>query len=419
MHVDDGQLNALLDGELDADEARRVEDHVKVCADCARRLAEARAFLAESGELLSVLTPDAPGLVAPLARGPGASESTAPREQTSSPAIAKTAKEIAVSVDGRTALTPAIRPVHPDEVPKPRPRWKIPELERLAWAASLVLCLAVGYLAREVIQLRNQRRGAGAPDQIAAVPQANPPAAQVAVTSRQDVNRVTRSRGLADQSRPRDRLAVAPPAATKPSAAHENKASPYVTRNLPMQLAAATPAAPAPARAEPATSSLAGPPQSAGRYAGGAGAPATVESRSAASMGDAAGIASQPALLATFRRVTLEEAVRRLGGPIRQLEGLQPVKVEAGPGHMVPGADPNHDVIRVTYVDANNSPFVLDQQVIDSAGGSFAGLMAGDTLITTTASGSMRVRWLDRKFWLSLAGNATADSLRKLISRVR
>jgi len=98
-HVDDGQLNALLDGELSATEAREVETHVASCAECARRLAEARAFLTEAGELLASLDlpqaalPAAPvaaavlpeGLVAPIARGPAPAILRSPASRRTSP----------------------------------------------------------------------------------------------------------------------------------------------------------------------------------------------------------------------------------------------------------------------------------------------------------------------------------------------
>jgi len=142
-HVDDGQLNALLDGELSADETRVVEAHVAGCAECAARLEEARAFLSEAGELLSVLTPPA-------------RPAETVKADAVPPRIAKTSKEIAVSLDGRTEMTPAIRPVFKHEVPAtPRRGWKLPDLEKMAWAASLVLCLGVGYLANEVYHLKS------------------------------------------------------------------------------------------------------------------------------------------------------------------------------------------------------------------------------------------------------------------------
>ena len=62
---------------------------------------------------------------------------------------------------------------------------------------------------------------------------------------------------------------------------------------------------------------------------------------------------------------------------------------------------------------------MLDQQAGFADAASFNGLMTGDTLVTTSEAGTTQVRWLDRKFWLSLTGRAPADSLRALVERVR
>ena len=45
-HVDDGTLNALLDGELEAARAAEVRAHLASCAECSARFDEAKRFLA-------------------------------------------------------------------------------------------------------------------------------------------------------------------------------------------------------------------------------------------------------------------------------------------------------------------------------------------------------------------------------------
>ena len=40
QHLDDGTIHALLDGELTAEEAEALDQHVRYCAACADRLAE-------------------------------------------------------------------------------------------------------------------------------------------------------------------------------------------------------------------------------------------------------------------------------------------------------------------------------------------------------------------------------------------
>jgi len=71
-HVDEGTLNALLDGELGAAEVLEVQTHFATCAACAARLDEARQMLAETERLVAALEPPArnaalpPSAAAPL-----------------------------------------------------------------------------------------------------------------------------------------------------------------------------------------------------------------------------------------------------------------------------------------------------------------------------------------------------------------
>src|SRR5512137_1791677 len=130
-HVDDGRLNALLDGELDAAETEAVRAHIAGCADCAKRLEEAKQFLAGASDLLGVL--DLPATV---------NVPTAPARR-----VSKTAKEIAIDIDGATRQSPAIRPNLPEPAAaRPRARPRI-DFSTLGWAAMVVLAIGVGYLA--------------------------------------------------------------------------------------------------------------------------------------------------------------------------------------------------------------------------------------------------------------------------------
>ena len=116
-HVDDGRLHAFLDGALPggAEARKEVEDHLRVCADCRALLEAARADREGAGEILSFLRPmevEAPPLEELLARwreapGPGAG-----------------------SEDAR-------RPSGP----------RFP----LAWAATVVLAIGGGWIARGVL----------------------------------------------------------------------------------------------------------------------------------------------------------------------------------------------------------------------------------------------------------------------------
>lgn len=55
QHPDEGTIHAWLDGALSADEAARVEAHVKDCQQCEAAVAEARGFIAASSRILTAL----------------------------------------------------------------------------------------------------------------------------------------------------------------------------------------------------------------------------------------------------------------------------------------------------------------------------------------------------------------------------
>jgi hypothetical protein len=65
-HPDEGTIHSWLDGALSADEAARVEAHVKDCPECAVAVAEARGFIAASSRILTALD-NAPRGVIPAA----------------------------------------------------------------------------------------------------------------------------------------------------------------------------------------------------------------------------------------------------------------------------------------------------------------------------------------------------------------
>jgi anti-sigma factor RsiW len=66
QHLDEGTIHSWLDGALSADEAARVEAHVKECPQCASGVAEARGFIAASSRILTALD-HAPRGVVPIA----------------------------------------------------------------------------------------------------------------------------------------------------------------------------------------------------------------------------------------------------------------------------------------------------------------------------------------------------------------
>jgi hypothetical protein len=66
QHPDEGTIHSWLDGALSAEEAARVEAHVKDCPECAAAVAEARGFIAASSRILTALD-NAPRGIIPAA----------------------------------------------------------------------------------------------------------------------------------------------------------------------------------------------------------------------------------------------------------------------------------------------------------------------------------------------------------------
>jgi len=66
QHLDEGTIHSWLDGALSANEAARVEAHVKECPQCAAAVAEARGFTAAASRILTALD-NAPRGVIPVA----------------------------------------------------------------------------------------------------------------------------------------------------------------------------------------------------------------------------------------------------------------------------------------------------------------------------------------------------------------
>jgi Putative zinc-finger len=97
-HVDEGTLHAYLDGELAPVERERVDTHLKGCPACQARLAEERAIIERASRLLGMATP--------------------PER--------------------------AIPPLH--QLRRPPVVWRL--RRPLAWAATVVLAVGLGWLAR-------------------------------------------------------------------------------------------------------------------------------------------------------------------------------------------------------------------------------------------------------------------------------
>jgi hypothetical protein len=124
-HIDEGTLNALLDGELGAAEVLEVQTHFATCAACAARLDEARQMLAETERLVAALEP------------PAGNAARAPRVVASRPVI---------------PLDPVVLiPHNPTPTEVRRSRFKI-----MAWAASFLVIVGAGFLG---LEMRNGLQG--------------------------------------------------------------------------------------------------------------------------------------------------------------------------------------------------------------------------------------------------------------------
>lgn len=386
-HLDEGRLHALLDGELQGSERSEAEAHLAGCADCRAALEEARALFQETDRLIA-----------------------------------------AVDLPAAPAAAPQVAP--------PRSARRITSWQRMAWAATVVLAVGLGWFARSGVQTSSDgadetafgnaaaapatmAESAGAP---AAMEQrrapAEPPAeagptAQPAPAPTQ--RRLDESKALdkskekepeAPPSKPAEtgKLAqkVADSAAAlsleESSVSVDRAAAPKAERQDAFGNAASTPA-PAPTAAAPTP------------------APASRDSR-------VSGLVPAPARArrenpGAYRPVAMEEAVRILGGSIRLVDGLDPVRVlasEANPGQ-----------VRVVYDDPPGRELWLDQERRETeadrplaAGERSTALLPGDTVATTLGEGARSLRWMDQSgFRLGLTGFLPADSLRGLARRVQ
>ena len=440
-HVDDGKLNALLDGELEGTEAAEVQAHIAACPECGKRLEEAKRFLSQAADLLGAL--ELPAAPARDARR-----------------VSRTAQEAAIEVDGATAQSPAIGAVPPERLfrrsTQARPERHAFDHTSLAWAATIILAVGVGFLADEV---RHVREGAGPTEtRLAAPPSgaitgvagaaATPAAAKAApappagVAGRTEAAPTTATAKPSAGGRNGPPAAKAPPGEASVTAArsatglgHKRLEPPTPARTLALAAARPQPVRPAGNVTNAPGAAMAASPASPRDAAAGAALQAPAVAPAAAARGaeraqvqSAAEDAVPAPSAAGFRRATMEEAVTRLGGTIRLIDGMQSTRVEMGPGRLVPNADSAREVVRVVYGEPGGE-LILDQQRLRLGEGAAVApareaqaappLGPGDIVVTSSPDGLNGLRWMDRGVWMSLSGHVPADSLRRLADRVR
>lgn len=401
-HLDEGQLHALLDGELDQAERQAAEAHLESCSECRREFAEARALMAGADDLIAAVdVPPGtrPAAVAPKARSSGF-------------------------------------------------RWT-----NVAWAASVFLAVGLGWLARADERLSRAGASAAQPvGDVAAAPAltdsfraeekrapTNGPLAAATGSADRKVARpgATLQRdeapaaagGLSappakpespaqeaakqrDQAGNTDALrALTNPADKDAEDARQNSA-PVATEQGRLALKTEPASQPAPVEERPMAIAQSLPKESAtSRFAPAAAAPAGRRDRE----------------FGGFRATPMDTAVRILGGSIRLVDGMTPTRVLVGQGAMVSGADPGLEIVRVVYNDPPGRELWLDQQrpeaslnEADGAGKAATTLLPGDTLVVIYKAGQRGLRWIHQSgFRLGLTGFLPADSLRVLARRVQ
>lgn len=261
-HLDDGVLHAMVDGEIPSAELVAVQAHLAGCEPCRARLAEARAFATEARVLV---------------------------EQVEPPGAGRQGGEAAGRLDGRAAG---------------RQGGGLGSWRRLAWAASVVLAVGLGY------QTGRRADGPTGGEIVAVAPA--PPAAAEAPAERPSpppTNRATPIPVASNEAR-----AEEPPVEMKASAP-----APVVTADAAARREVAEPSAPAAATA--------GRPTIAAKELSGLAAGERMALRRQA-LDEADG----------YTETGFAEAMALLGGRLRLIDGLVPERLErSGPS------------VRVTY----------------------------------------------------------------------
>jgi len=301
-HLDAGVLHGLLDGEIPSGELGPIQEHLAACAECRTRLEEERQLLAESDSLVGVV-------------------------------------EVPAGERGRVTRT----------VPASRQRLA----RSLAWAATIVVAAGLGYAARGVDQPSLKEEiaatlpAAGLDTLAPAAPSiaesagfrkaaAGSSAPEGAAASGESGRR---ARGnvvseLAQERKSVSRAAdAAPPAATPPP---QNAPAATPAESLPSAKAMASTPAPSPS----AAANVLGAQRTLGRLRD---EPARVDQLQAAA----------EAGLARPEPITFPDAVRRLAGSLRMIEGLYPLRLEA-----------LGLTVRVVY-STTQGELVLSQQLVD------------------------------------------------------
>jgi hypothetical protein len=311
-HLEEGVLHALLDGEIPSTELPPIQAHLAGCAECRASLDEARALRGEVEALVEVI-------------------------------------QVSEAMAGAAASR---------KRPTQGPAWG----RRLAWAASLLLATGLGYAVRPLG--RGFERDAVLPQAPPALAseQSIPAAASEPTAARPSTTKESTSRrASANRAVPRENKVLAQAGKkSSPLRVDSQVAASAPSGRVAANAAATAPVpAPAPAVATTATGGVPVTPPATPRAP--AGDVATRFSQSmkqslrleelvVTSAQEARDIA-KPVIPVTV--IQFPEAVRRLGGRLRLVEGLVPLRIEA-----------QGSVVRVIY-PADRGELILAQWLSD------------------------------------------------------
>ncbi len=397
LHLDEGLVHELLDGELDPAHEAGVRAHIQECAECRRLYDDAREMLAEADRVIASLDDSVP--VQPVV----ANEPGAP-----APLIRPDFRPDATGV-------PIVLIPTSEEATRPPPRRR--GWTPLAMAAGVILAVGAGYALFPHDGAMPAPRGGfvtlgSAPSDSSGTAAAPTGSATPALATARTRQTDARNDISSDAARAAAPAAPAAPPATPAPRSLTQRDIPATERRVGAEAQSAPPTAAATTAAAKANAlRFPDPPSDA------ASAPGTVASNApsradrgrftaapSAAAAEAGNTPAGPPLETQAQisgRIGLDEAKRELGTSLHAIDGLRPQFVGLVPGRLVPGADPARNVVRAVYVDKAGRPFYLDQQRV--AGGAAprpTGIVRGDVQ-------------------LFLHGQLPADSVASIRDRIR
>lgn len=391
QHLDEGILTALLDGELSGAEQGEVEAHLRACAECRDRLAELKGFMLEADHLVVALDDSSPAAkVSPVRRSN--------------------------------------------------------RYRALGWAASIVFAVGLGFAGRSMFESRSMNFSPGGSDRMnRAVTESTDPSSPSApgplppseqpVAARPEADSRRTSGETAAPALNEARVDAERPMAAADSAPASRDSSSAVRREVAGNLLgerarrlndaaagagiATTGVAPAQAEGKDSafseeqlqalameTDMAAEGRSQASKQAEAAPPPAAAQPQTLQPRDE---LSRQLRLGSTgARAIPMEEAVRLLGGSIRLVDSLTPVRVE------LVSAD---STVRVVYLTGGVEVW-LDQRRI----GSELGYARDQALaaIPGLASGINQMSWNDLQgFYMTLTGPLPTAELQRLKARIR